>query len=88
MTYSLDLECGKRKIISAKDLLSILNKELSKYEDYTDCRFTSITRIKEVDENGCNWSSVNLRCSGVSIEGGSIANRIIQEIKDSYNIKY
>ena len=52
-----------RKQVTEEQLLELINAELRKNEECTDCRFTHIHRQK-TDEEGCNWSVTNLRCSG------------------------
>jgi len=73
--------------VSESKLLEILNAELHKEGDYTDCRFTSVQALADTDENGCNWSSANLRCSGVSAAACKpVADRVIQYAKTKYRI--
>jgi hypothetical protein len=78
-----------RKMVSEDELVKILNEEFSKYPDYSQCRFTSISyKLAEPDKNGCNWSKANVSCSGVSGQSCSqIAARIITEAQKKYNIK-
>lgn len=78
----------ERQYISEDQLLSQLNEELHKYEECSNCEFTSVQKLRDFDENGCNWSSVNVRCSGVSSEICSpFAARIVTEAKANFNIK-
>ena len=77
-----------RQLISNDHLLDILNRELSNHDTCTDCRFTSITLLRGVDESGCNWSTANLRCSGQPAEVClPAAGRVINTAKDRYNIR-
>lgn len=78
-----------RILVSEKELIEILNKELHKTEDLEDYRFDDgVIRLRNVDENGCNWSEVYVRASGVSIEPVlPLADKIINEAKKQYNLK-
>ena len=78
-----------RKIVSENELLEILNKEFSKYPDYSQCRFIDMGyKLTELDKDGCNWSRANFKCSGVPVEACSqIAARIVTEAKKKYNLK-
>ncbi len=56
-----------RQIVSEKELINILNAELSKFDECEGCRYSNcIVRLRGADPEGCNWSSVTLRCSGIS----------------------
>lgn len=82
----------ERKLISEEELLSILNSQLSKYEECKDCRFdTPPLKLVELDKDGCNWSTINMRCSGIPPEISKIcrsfAERIVFEARKKYNIK-
>lgn len=77
-----------RVSVSQDQLLNWINAELSKHEECGDCRVTSIIRLKGEDEDGCNWSSVNLRCSGVPADiCYPVANQVIAEAKMKFNAK-
>lgn len=79
----------ERKIISEEELLSILNNELSKYEECRNCRFDNPPlKLMEPDKDGCNWSTIYMRCSGVSSDiCWQFADRIVFEARKKYNIK-
>lgn len=74
--------------VSQDELLEWINLELSKYEECNDCRVTSVVRLKGEDENGCNWSSKNLNCSGIPADVCSpVANKVIAHAKMRFNLK-
>ena len=78
----------ERKFISVEELLSILNSELSKYEEFKNCRFENPPmKLLIPDEDGCNWSTIQIRYEGVSAEAGRpIVERIIARARKKYNI--
>ena len=77
-----------KQIVSVDELIAILNEELSKFDECEGCRYTnSVTRLRETDPNGCNWSSVTLQCSGVSSKPCKpISLEIIYKAKQKYNL--
>ena len=78
----------KRILVSQDDLLNWMNSRLAEYEECNDCRFTSVLRLREEDDYGCNWSTANLRCSGVPVEVCQpIARRIIYQAMLKFNIE-
>ncbi len=78
----------ERAPVSQDELLEWINSELLKYEECNDCRVTSVVRLKGEDENGCNWSSVNLKCSGVPADVCyPVANQVIAQAKMRFNLK-
>ena len=73
-----------RKRVTAEQLLELVNAELRKHEECTDCRFTHVQH-HEIDDEGCNWSLPNLHCSGtpasVCVE---TAQSLTREFRSSY----
>lgn len=73
--------------VSESELLEILNIELHRDGDHEGCWFTSVQPLSEIDENGCNWSSANLRCSGVSAATCKLdADQVVQEARAKYRL--
>lgn len=78
----------ERKSVSQEELLEWINSELSKHEECNGCRFTSVMRLSAENEAGCNWTSANLRCSGVPADVCyPISNKIIAQAEVKFNIK-
>ena len=77
-----------RRLVSVEELLSILNDELSKYEEFKDCRFENPPmKLLVPDEDGCNWSAIQIKYIGVSDEvGRPVVERIVAEARKKYNI--
>jgi hypothetical protein len=77
-----------RKTVSEVELLQWINAELAKNDDCVDCRVTSVMRLRDVDADGCNWSSANLRCSGRPVVlCQSVANEAIAQARLLFNIQ-
>lgn len=78
----------KKELVSHDDLLEWMNSQLAMHDECTNCRFTSVLPLVEQDEDGCNWSTVNLRCSGVPTEVcDPIAKRIVAQARGKFNLK-
>ncbi|MBM4284895.1 MAG: hypothetical protein FJ128_06555 [Deltaproteobacteria bacterium] len=78
----------KRNDVSMVALLEWMNSQLSNYDNCDDCRFTSVLQLREYDQDGCNWSSANLQCSGVPVDVcAQIANDIVAHAKRLFNVK-
>lgn len=79
----------ERILVTEEQLIAILNTELHKTEDPEYYKFTEgIIRLANTDKNGCNWSTVYVQASGVSVKSVvHIANRIIFDAKRKYNLK-
>ncbi|MFZ2148277.1 MAG: hypothetical protein WAV28_13755 [Sedimentisphaerales bacterium] len=79
----------KRTLVPQEELLSWMNSQLAKYEECTDCRFTSVQQLREEDEHGCNWSPHNLRCSGVPAQVcRPIAEGIAAQAMKKFNVQW
>ena len=77
----------QRDLVSQEDLLKWLNLQMSKYDECTNCKFTSVQEHEE-DQEGCNWSAHTLTCSGVPVEVcQTIANQIVAQAKGNFNVK-
>ncbi len=55
-----------RELVSKRELIRILNNELSKYEECEDCHFDGVMKYEEEEGDGCNWlgANVKFRCNG------------------------
>jgi hypothetical protein len=79
----------ERRLVSEEELIKILNRELAKEEDSEGYSFMEgITRLIDVEEDGCNWSDVAIRGSGVPVEFMTKrADIILEEVRKKYNLK-
>ena len=79
-----------RETVSREHLLRILNEQLSKHDVCGDCQFMGpIYRLREPDENGCNWSedtTLRLGGSSLSLACARAIVRVMDEARQSYNI--
>jgi hypothetical protein len=76
-----------RQILSEHDVLTLLNFELSAYEECADCHFTSVKPALR-DESGSNWRGANLHTDGELTETArKITTQVLHEVHETYNIE-
>lgn len=76
-----------RETLPDAELLGWLNSEIATHSGCDDCRFTSVTRLLENDDDGCNWSSANLRCSGGPVDPcRTVANAVLANARSHFNL--
>lgn len=69
------------------ELLSWMNSQLSNYDECNDCAFTSIFELAEPDQDGCNWSVGNLRCSGApAVVCTPVATMVARDARAKFNL--
>jgi hypothetical protein len=78
----------RRIVVSQENIISWLNDEIAKHEECIDCRVTSITRLEEQGEDGCNWVAKNLRCSGtITRVCQPVLEQVIAQARAKFNIE-
>lgn len=78
----------KRKLLAKEKLLDWLNSAIRGSDVCDDCRFTSIRVNRVLDQDGCNWSIGNLRCSGQpAAVCEPIATRVVVKARAMFNVK-
>ena len=65
--------------LEEKDLLELLNWELSAYEECEGCRFTAIA----ADGSERNWDA---RFEGGAVAGQLIARQVVAETRRAFNL--
>ena len=77
-----------RTVVSKKALIEWMNSRLQQYDECKDCRFTSVLWLADKDEDGCNWSPSNLRCSGVPADVCKpTANHVAAQARELFNLE-
>jgi hypothetical protein len=77
-----------REDLTEQVLLAILNQQLLAHDNCSSCRFDGIGRLRNIDDNGCNWYNANLRCSGRPAEIClPVAREVISTAQEKYNLK-
>jgi hypothetical protein len=76
-----------REVLCERDMLMLLNFELSAYEGCADCRFTSVKTAAR-DESGSNWRGADVRVEGEMTDTArDIARQVLHEVRETYNIE-
>jgi hypothetical protein len=79
-----------RELVSKRELIRILNNELSKYEECKDCHFDGVMKYEKEKGNGCNWlgANVKFRCSDKPDKRCQpFISKVLSEAGKQYNIK-
>ncbi len=77
-----------RQVLSEHDVLTLLNFELSAYEECTECYFTAVKPAGAADESGCNWRGADVRVDGEASEAARrIAKAVVDEVRETYNVE-
>jgi len=80
-----------RAMVSAGELIRILNEKLAKYPENAACEFTMIDfKLSKPDENGCNWNSAEVLIRNDKKPASIIRHLtagIIAEAKTKYNLE-
>jgi hypothetical protein len=76
-----------RQNLSEHEVLTLLNFELSAYEECAGCHFTSVKLSGVVDDSGCNWRGADLQLGGAATEAAhKITKQVVDEVRETYNI--
>ena len=77
-----------KRLILESDLLQKINKLLAEHDETSKCRVSKVYRLRELDENGCNWSVEYVRTYGTPTEvWRPLAGKLIYDFQKVYNIK-
>ena len=75
-----------RDVLSANEMLMLLNFELSAYDECADCHFTAVNPVLR-DESGSNWRGAQIESAGkISEAARSIASHVLDEVHEEYNL--
>jgi hypothetical protein len=73
--------------LSAKDLLALLNWELSAYDACDGCRFTSIRPMRDRDDAGANWLDARVQADHrLGVDEHFIVRRVVEETRRSFDL--
>lgn len=76
-----------REIVTEERLVELINERLASTEAASDCRFSGVYRLRELDANGCNWSQGVFNSGGIPPEVCSpVVNSVIRSMREIYNI--
>ena len=75
------------RALSAKDLVALLNFELSAYEECDGCRFTSIRPMGDRDDAGANWLDARVQADHrLGVDEHFIVRRVVEETRRAFDL--
>jgi hypothetical protein len=76
-----------RPALSQHDLIELLNWELAAYDECRGCHFSSIRRMPDRDDLGCNWLDARVQSDHhLGVQEHFIVRHIIEETRREYDI--
>lgn len=78
---------GERTMLSERELLDWMTRELQREPRFRKCRFAGIERVGTDEAGGCNWVTALLYCDAAP--GGNCmaaANAVIDEAKGLFDV--
>lgn len=77
----------RMQALSAKDLLALLNWELSAYEECNGCHFTSIRSMRDRDDTGTNWLDARVQADHrLGRDEHFIVRQIVEETRRQFEL--
>ena len=74
-----------RQKIPKEQLIQLINSEIGKCPTIKGCKVSGVYSLREVDENGCNWSLGFFNSSGIPPE---ISRPLVQSVIENLQINY
>lgn len=78
-----------RKEIAEHELVSIINRELSKLEECPGLQISGVTSMRAPDRDGCNWKQPVIPCEEFPISSKCVqaVEQVIGWAKTNFNLK-
>ena len=77
----------ERQVLDPRSLISLLNFELAAYAECDGCHFSSIRRMPERDDAGCNWLDARLESDHpLGLEANFIVRHVVEETRRQYDV--
>ena len=77
-----------REILRETELVHIINDKLAASEAAAECEFSGVYTLRELDDEGCNWSMGAYRNGNTPLKiCGPVVNKVIRELQGKYNIE-
>ena len=78
----------ERELISEAELVQIINEKLAATDAASECEFSGVYTLRELDDEGCNWSMGAYRSGNTPVEiCGPVVDKVIREVQGKYNIE-
>ena len=77
----------ERQVLDPRDLIALLNWELAAYGECDGCHFTSIRRMSERDDSGCNWLDARVRSDHkLGVEEQFIVHHVVAQTRKQFDV--
>jgi len=77
----------ERQVLDPRDLIALLNWELAAYGECDGCHFTSIRRMSERDDSGCNWFDARVRSDHkLGVEEQFIVHHVVAQTRKQFDV--
>ena len=77
----------ERQALDPRDLIALLNWELAAYGECDGCHFTSIRRMRDRDDLGCNWLDARVQSDHkLGIEEHFIVRHVVEQTRRQFDL--
>lgn len=77
----------ERQALDQHDLITLLNWELAAYGECDGCHFTSIRRMREPDDLGCNWLDARVQSDHkLGTQEHFIVHHVVEQTRKQYDV--
>jgi hypothetical protein len=84
MAYAWSMQ---RPTLGPRELIALLNWELAAYGECDGCHFTSVRRMRERDDIGCNWLDARvLSDHKLGVEEHFIVRHVVEQTRRQYDL--
>ena len=76
-----------RPILEQRALIALLNFELAAYAECDGCHFTSIRRMSDRDDSGCNWLDARVKADHkLGVEEHFIVRHVVTQTRRQFDV--
>ena len=77
----------ERQVLDQRDLIALLNWELAAYGECDGCHFTSIRRMRDRDDSGCNWLDARVASDHkLRVEEHFIVRHVVTQTRRQFDV--
>ncbi|MDD5321901.1 MAG: hypothetical protein PHD43_15090 [Methylococcales bacterium] len=77
-----------RQIVPKDQLIQLINTDIGEIPDIASCIVSGIYSLRELDENGCNWSVGYYRGTGIPVEKSRpLVHGVITNLQGKFNLE-
>lgn len=77
----------ERQVLDPRELIALLNWELAAYGECDGCHFTSIRRMADRDDTGCNWFDARLQSDHkLGVEEQFIVHHVVAQTRKQFDV--